>query len=396
VLALLALSTFVSAEPRGGSLLAPRRPVAPPIVAAGRPSDASRARDPVVARIHSLLAGPAVRNAGIDVVPLYARTPSEASVDDDAFPEWPGSRLRLRRAVAGIARARNAGARPVLLIPGLFVRADAEEFQILQVDTIPKGGSLHAPVREERVQRVRPNDALVGLLAPTAAARVVLGETQGHSVGAEAARGTKAHAAYVQLARDSARWFPRSDRLASKQDRAGTAVGCVILVGGNVLSAHVFASHALFRDAWADILTTAVIEQRSAVRAGMPRPILVQRAERGNPRGRALLALRTLTAEAGRLREIPGGGLRWVAGGRDAGFLAQGLVAASGRVVYAGMVWAPPLAATTAKGAKKPGAPQADPEEDPTRRRGGRYNPFGGRKPGSLPGVGRDPTVPPR
>jgi len=101
-----------------------------------------------------------------------------------------------------------------------------------------------------------------------------------------------------------------------------------------------------------------------------------------------------LASERPRTREVPGGGARWEAGGRAIGYLGHALIDRDSRVIYAGIFRAPAGNSNGTAGPLKNEVPQAEPEEDPTKRRGGRFNPF--RNGGRLPGATRDPLVPPR
>ena len=84
---------------------------------------------------------------------------------------------------------------------------------------------------------------------------------------------------------------------------------------------------------------------------------------------------------------MPGGGLRWHAGGRAIGYVASALIASGGRVLFVSVFRASSAPTASGRGKNKSGVPDAEPEEDPTKR-GGRFNPF--RK------GNRFPLLPPR
>jgi len=348
----------------------PRRPVAPPVTNAHKHPSAhpEAAQDAVVARIHSLLAGVPLRSAGIDVVPLFARRPSEASSAPPDVPVWRSAELKAEKAAPGVVRLRHAGRRAVLVIPGLFVRAGAFEYQIRRADLVTTGASLYAPMREIRVAPLQKSDRESGIVGSREAGSSLLGDDTPTYAGTAAMRGTRRVHSYRQLNSDAFRWF------GSDSDRS--LVGCVFLVGGDPVSAYAFASHDLFRAAWPELLATAVVAQRLAIAGGMPPSQLAKRAARGSPRGRAVWLLRRIAAEPARTREVPGGGLRWESGGRELGYVGHALTHGDGRVLFAGVFLAPRDPKAKPNAPQKPSSPPGDGEEDPTKRRGGRFNPF--------------------
>ena len=64
-----------------------------------------------------------------------------------------------------------------------------------------------------------------------------------------------------------------SRHVTSQGDR--TAVGCVVVLGGEPIAAYAFAGHELFRDAWPDILRAALVAGRERARLGVPQALLV-------------------------------------------------------------------------------------------------------------------------
>jgi len=380
---LLALGGIIWAHPSGP----PRRPVAPPVPGTGIESGAAAAGqesptrpDAVILRIHSLLVGSPWRRAAIDIVPLFARRPSEASDSDPAVPRWDPGELRVQRVASGVVRIRHSEERSLLVVPGLFLQRGKSEFQLLRVDLVAPGAALYAPVHELVVPHRTRAESSSGILSPRHVGLAILGESAPVESGVASARGVHSTRAHAQLARDAVPWF--------EPDSDATLVGCVVLVGGEPLAAYVFASRRLFQDAWPDLLQSAVMAQRRALASGVPIGHLVQRANRGNPQGRALALLRRVAAERPRIHEVPGGGLRWFAGGRAIGYVASALIAGGGRVLFVSVFRASSAPTAFERGKKKSEAPDAEPEEDPTKRRGGRFNPF--RK------GDRIPLVPPR
>ena len=392
----LALTAAVYAAPDAP----PRLPIASASALGARTPPASR--DPVVRRLSSLLAGAPLRHGHLSIVPLHARRPSEARAGEHALPQWRPEAIDAQRIADGVLRLRHDLAGAVLIVPGMFFRSPSLEARLLHPEVIAADAPLHVVARTRGLGRLRgsadrSHDRSVR--NSDGAARVERGLLHAEEIGralgnADAAgwdaptpRGlTDARPSFRTVAAAMARRLQshglRAHGLRAHGLRArggGTVVGCVVLVAGQPVAAHCFASQRLFADAWPDLLSAAIRTSYQGFARGVPGAYLKAGARRAADRGRAVEILRRVIDLDARRVEVPGGGHRWEVGDEQVGFVGRGLVDRHGRVLYVGIFGVARAAAGPTANRK----PKADSEEDPLRRKSGRFNPF--RKPVPQP-----------
>ena len=255
--------------------------------------------DPVVRRWSSLLAGAPVRVGSMTVVPLFARVPGEAGTPGAgaAWPERLGVTAVFERQRLYL-RLENTKDRPVLVAAGTgFENGRSEAFTERDVIVPPRFAVLVPAAANTRLPpppdgtrlsegALLPANAAAALLHPQGALQPAAWNLHG---GATRYAGAVRSPAVVHATRSLiARCRPLEG------ERAGTAVGCVLLVGNWPQAAHVFASHELFVDALPDLLQGLAVRAVEERFHGGGEGPLARLAEWGDPVGRSLAFVRTL------------------------------------------------------------------------------------------------------
>lgn len=350
-------------------LAQPRIPIAPP-------GGKRASEDLVTARLHSLLAGRAIRHHAISFVPLHARSPGEARRRGAKLPHWlpgaSGDRVRVTSPVAGALLVRHQLDRPLLVTPGRAWTLGKIHLRTIESALVEPDSSAFLRVARGATPA---SDDSAWIDAP-ATGTLLIDSSRLSTVATFQRDDLETSTLYRQCERATRELGQSGDR---------TVVGCVALVGGDPVVAYAFGDGPVFVEARRDLVAIAVATAQRRIASGTPEVVLRQRAERANARGVSVAMLRTLCESRRRSREVPGGGARWSGGSRTDGVTARALLDGEGRLIFFGAWQVPPLLGKADAKAPPPVA-KSDPEEDQRRKKSGRMNPLRN---------GRAPHLPP-
>jgi hypothetical protein len=348
---LLLLAPPVSREPVGGF-------------------DFDRLEDPLERRVGSLLAGEPVFAGAVAIVPLHARIPSEAGHGSKGRILWADDRLVARFLVEdgeGYLRVVNPSPDTLLLAAGTVFARGSVEVAVARDVVIP--GDFAALVPAAAVGPAEPASDLSreGRLPPLATGSLLAGLPAFHGALAEA-RALRGEDLIVGVLRSGAVQSRRAalgKAVARVSEGAGgTMVGAVFLVGGQPVSAHVFARHDLFLEALPDLLLGVALAARDEeLRYGRaPRPTI-------DARGRALGWLRALLRESGPWSESYGAGFERLVVSSTTSAVCHAVIDQQGALVHAGFHAAVAIPGAANGGGTvplPPPNPPGDPDETPT------------------------------
>jgi len=228
--------------------------------------------DPVARRVSSVLAGAPIRRGFLTVVPLHARVPSEARMDEGG-PGFAGPSLEggeVPKGNHGYLRVRNERERPVLVLAGsVFVGPDAREVFLARDGVVPAGFAALFPSRpNDAFPSARAEDGMecLGVLPPLATGLLLHGQERFQAAVLQRWVQLLREESYVELARSSGvagLWQAMRSLCRPLTSHSNpTAIGAVFLLGGRPVAAHLFATHELFAKALPDLLMGLAIQAR--------------------------------------------------------------------------------------------------------------------------------------